>query len=58
MILSALILIPFIGGFLCWVGEKLGLGVPRWIALISMAAVLGLGCQLWMQGDYSLANAT
>jgi len=57
MILSALILIPFIGGLLCWLGEKLGLGVPRWIALISMAAVFGLGLYLWAQGDYSLANA-
>ena len=56
MILSALILIPFIGGLLCWLGEKLGLGFPRWIALISMAAVFGLGLYLWAHGDYSLAN--
>jgi NADH-quinone oxidoreductase subunit M len=43
MILSALILIPFIGGLLCWLGERLGVGIPRWIALISMLAVFGLG---------------
>ena len=58
MILSALILIPFIGGFLCWVGERLGLGIPRWIALFSMLAVFGLGMMLWIDGDYALANAT
>ncbi|PTQ91348.1 NADH dehydrogenase subunit M [Agitococcus lubricus] len=58
MILSALILIPFIGGLLCWLGERLGAGIPRWIALFSMAAVFGLGVMLWMQGDYSLANQT
>ena len=56
MILSALILIPFIGGLLCWLGERLGVGIPRWIALISMLAVFGLGLLLWAQGDYSLAN--
>ena len=38
MILVWLILIPFIGGLLCWQGERLGLGVPRWIALSSAFA--------------------
>ena len=55
MILPWLILIPFIGGLLCWQGERFGLGVPRWIALITMVLVLLLSVQLWVQGDYSLA---
>ncbi len=58
MILPWLILIPFIGGLLCWQGERLGLGVPRWIALLTMALVLFLSVLLWMQGDYSLPSLT
>ncbi len=54
MILPALILIPFIGGFLCWIAERLGMGLPRWIAVISMALVTLLGLQLWQTGDFSL----
>lgn len=57
MILPWLILIPFIGGLLCWQGERFGLGVPRWIALLSMLLVFGLSCMLWLQGDYTLAGA-
>lgn len=52
MILAWLILIPFVGGLLCWQGERLGLGIPRWIALFTMLLVFGLAAQLWLQGDY------
>ena len=55
MILPWLILIPFIGGLLCWQGERLGLGAPRWIALATMTLVLGLGGWLWVHGHYSLS---
>jgi NADH-quinone oxidoreductase subunit M len=58
MILLWLILIPFIGGLLCWQSERFGLNVPRWVALISMSLVLVLSCWLWLQGDYTLAGAT
>jgi NADH-quinone oxidoreductase subunit M len=58
MILLWLILIPFIGGLLCWQSERFGLNVPRWIALISMLLVLVIGCVLWVQGDYSLAHVS
>ena len=54
MILLWLILLPFIGGFLCWQGERMGLGVPRWIALGTMALVFALAAMLWVQGGYSL----
>lgn len=56
MILLWLILIPFIGGLLCWQSERFGRNLPRWIALLSMLAVLVMACVLWVQGDYSLAN--
>jgi NADH-quinone oxidoreductase subunit M len=58
MILPWLILIPFIGGLLCWQSERFGLGIPRWIALITMALVLLLSLLLWAQGDYSLPSLT
>jgi len=54
LILPALILIPFVGGLLCWQGERLGLGLPRWIALISMLLVTLLSLMIWMEGNYSL----
>lgn len=57
MILPWLILIPFIGGFLCWQGERLGASAPRWIALLSMALLFALGLWLWATGDFSLAPA-
>ncbi len=50
MLLPWLILIPFIGGFLCWQTERFGVKVPRWIALITMGLTLVLGLQLWMPG--------
>jgi NADH-quinone oxidoreductase subunit M len=56
-ILCALIFIPFVGGLLCWQGERLGLGVPRWIALFTMMLELAIGALLWHQGDYSLGSA-
>ena len=58
MLLPWLILIPFIGGFLCWQTERFGVKVPRWIALITMGLTLALSLQLWLQGGYSLTQAT
>jgi len=57
MLLPWLILIPFIGGLLCWQLERFGSKVPRWIALISMGLTLALSLQLWLQGGYSLTQA-
>ena len=34
IILPALILIPFIAGFICWLVDKLDQHLPRYIALI------------------------
>ncbi|VFS65083.1 NADH-quinone oxidoreductase subunit M [Kluyvera cryocrescens] len=41
MLLPWLILIPFIGGFLCWQTERFGVKMPRWIALITMGLDAG-----------------
>ncbi|WP_345828349.1 NADH-quinone oxidoreductase subunit M [Erwinia sp. HDF1-3R] len=57
MLLPWLILIPFIGGLLCWQLERISSKLPRWIALISMGLTLVLSLQLWMQGGYSLTQA-
>ena len=54
MLLPWLILIPFIGGFLCWQTERFGVKVPRWIALITMGLTAGAKPpQPWLQGGYS-----
>jgi NADH-quinone oxidoreductase subunit M len=57
MILPWLILIPFIGGLLCWLAERIGPTLPRWIALLSMSLLLALGLWLWVSGDFTLAPA-
>ena len=48
---------PFIGGFLCWLGERFGATLPRWIALLTMSLLLGIGLWLWANGNYTLAPA-
>ena len=58
MLLPWLIILPFVGGLLCWQFERFGPKVPRWIALIAMGLTLVLSLQLWFQGDYSLTQAT
>lgn len=55
MILPWLILIPFIGGLLCWQAERFSGVLPRWVALASMSLVLALSLWLWHIGDYRIA---
>jgi NADH-quinone oxidoreductase subunit M len=57
MILLWLILIPFIGGLLCWQAERWGEQVPRWIALATMLFVLLISILLWLGGDFRLPVA-
>ncbi|WP_439858675.1 NADH-quinone oxidoreductase subunit M [Pseudomonas sp. MBLB4136] len=57
MILPWLVLIPFIGGLLCWLGERFGNTLPRWVALLTMALLFGLSLWLWSSADFSLAPA-
>jgi NADH-quinone oxidoreductase subunit M len=47
LILPALILVPFIAGFICWLVDKLDQHLPRWIALIGMLITFGLTVMLW-----------
>lgn len=58
MLLSWLLIIPFIGGALCWlVGRNRDhCGAPRWIALVSMALVFVPALWLWATGDFSLSH--
>ncbi|MFM7274787.1 MAG: NADH-quinone oxidoreductase subunit M [Gammaproteobacteria bacterium] len=56
MLLPWLILIPLLGGLLCWQSDRFGNRPPRWIALISMSIVLFLSLELWAVGDYSLSR--
>ena len=56
MLLAWLILIPLIGGLLCWQSDRFGNMPPRWIALITMSTVFGLSLWLWSVGDYSLTR--
>lgn len=60
MILPALILIPFIAGFVCWLVDKLDQSLPRYIALIGMLVTLVLTVVLWQNGTYvyELGSAT
>jgi len=54
--LLLLILLPFIGGFLCWLVEftNKGTNIPRWIALIAMGLQLLLSLAIWHGHDFSL----
>ncbi|SDL87446.1 NADH dehydrogenase subunit M [Modicisalibacter muralis] len=54
MTLVWLILIPFIGGLLCWQAERWGEMAPRWIALGTMLLELLITLGLWWSGDYQL----
>ena len=53
MILVWLILIPFLGGLLCWQADHWGERVPRWIALATMLFVLVISLWLWLTGDFT-----
>ncbi len=53
LILPALILVPFIAGFVCWLVDKLDQHLPRWIALIGMLITLGLTVALWQNGNFN-----
>jgi NADH-quinone oxidoreductase subunit M len=54
MMLLWLLLVPFIGGLACWLLERLGATLVRWMALGALLIVLALAADLWRRGDYSL----
>jgi len=53
LILPALILVPFIAGFICWLVDKVDNHMPRYIALIGMVITFILTLVLWNQGGFS-----
>jgi NADH-quinone oxidoreductase subunit M len=53
MTLLCLLLVPFIGGLLCWQLQRFGAGYTRFIALGTMTLILALAVGLWLTGDYS-----
>jgi NADH-quinone oxidoreductase subunit M len=53
MTLLCLLLVPFIGGVLCWLLQRVGARHARYVALGSMAVILVLVVGLWLSGDYS-----
>lgn len=57
MTLLWILLIPFIGGLLCWQSDRLGQQAPRWIALLSMVASLLLAMLVWQQSDFAISDA-
>jgi len=54
--LTWLILIPFIGGFLSWQAERFGPKAPRFVAVGAMFLLFVLTLKLWFAHDYSLAH--
>lgn len=56
MLLPWLILLPFIGGVLCWQSGRFNQRAPRYLALLVMGLTLLLSVLLWLQGNYSLTN--
>ncbi|AEI74724.1 NADH-quinone oxidoreductase subunit M [Candidatus Moranella endobia PCVAL] len=57
MLLPWLIILPFLGGLLCWQCERFGTRLPQWIALITMGLTLMLSVLLWRLGGYIPAKA-
>lgn len=58
LLLPALIFIPFIAGFLCWLLEKVSDTLPRWVALLGMLVTLGLSISLYTSGVYQYEAQT
>jgi NADH-quinone oxidoreductase subunit M len=53
MSLLCLLLVPFIGGLLCWLLQRFGAEHARRIALGTTTLLLALAVGLWLTGDYS-----
>jgi len=53
MTLLLLLIIPFVGGLLCWWLQRFGPGHARYAALATMTLLLVLAVLLWISGAYS-----
>jgi NADH-quinone oxidoreductase subunit M len=58
MMLAALIGIPFVGGAVAWLGERLGPRWPRWIALAALFADALLTVSLWLGASGAVGLGT
>lgn len=54
--LLLIVLLPFIGGLVCWQTDRVSAILPRWIALLTMTSVFVLTTLIWLQGDFSLSQ--
>ncbi|MFW2177195.1 MULTISPECIES: NADH-quinone oxidoreductase subunit M [unclassified Moraxella] len=52
LLLPALVFLPIIAGFLCWLVEKVDERLPRWIAFIGMFITFMLTVVMWHQGSF------
>jgi NADH-quinone oxidoreductase subunit M len=52
ILLPALILVPFIAGFLCWLVDRFNAELPKWIALLGMLISLAITAVLWHEGQF------
>ena len=53
MILSILILIPFVGGLLAWLADRWSALASRWVALLAMVAQLAVAVGLWIGSTHT-----
>ncbi|MGP1871247.1 MAG: NADH-quinone oxidoreductase subunit M [Arsenophonus sp.] len=56
MLLPWLILLPLIGGVICWQSERFSKQLPRYFSLFLMGLTLFLSILLWLKGNYILNN--
>ena len=54
--LLLIVLLPFLGGLLCWQTDRVSTMLPRWIALFTMATVFVLTVLIWLRGDFTLSQ--
>lgn len=58
IVLPALIAVPLIAGFLCWLVEKKDTSLPRWIALFGMIITFGLSLYLYFTANFGVFNSS
>ena len=58
LLLPALIFIPIIAGFLCWLVEKVDERFPRWIAFLGMLLTFLITVAIWQNGNFIGAAQT
>lgn len=52
ILLPALVFLPIIAGFLCWLVEKVDKRLPRWIAFFGMLITFLITVAMWQQASF------